>query len=89
MKTSQLIVAHAQVWLMCIALTGFIGLMFVLVGGQAKLDATTEKLVYTMLGVFGTILTQMSGYFFARQRPDTDAFSNPQKPVEPAKVSTP
>ena len=70
MKPNELIVAHAQVWLFFIALCGFIGLMFVLVGGQAKLDSTTEKLVYTMLGVFGTILTQMAGYFFSRQRPD-------------------
>jgi hypothetical protein len=70
MKPNELIVAHAQVWLFFLALAGFVGLMFELVGGAAKLDSTTEKLVYTMLGVFGTILTQMAGYFFSRQRPD-------------------
>lgn len=72
-KVSSLIVMHAQVWMFALALTGFIGLLFVLVAGQAHLDATTEKLVYALLGTFGTIVTQMSGYFYARQRPDGTA----------------
>jgi len=70
LKLSHIAVASAQVWLFAIALIGFIGLLFVLVAGQAHLDATTEKLVYAMLGVFGTIVTQMAGYFYSRQRPD-------------------
>jgi len=36
--------------------------------GHAKLDPSSEKLAYTMLGVMGTILTQQSGYFYARMR---------------------
>lgn len=63
------LVAKAQILFFLISLIGFIGLLFVIVAGLAKLDGTTEKLAYTMLGVFGTIITQQSGYFFARQRP--------------------
>ncbi len=70
-KLTHIAVASAQVWLFALALSGFIGLLFVLIAGGAHLDATTEKLVYAMLGVFGTIVSQMSGYFFSRQRPDT------------------
>lgn len=62
--------AIAQILIFAGALAGFIGLMYVIVVGQSHLDATTEKLVYTMLGVFGTIVTQMAGYFYSRQRPD-------------------
>jgi hypothetical protein len=65
--------ALAQILIFAIALGGFIGLMYVIVIGQSHLDATTEKLIYTMLGVFGTIVTQMAGYFYSRQRPDAPA----------------
>lgn len=71
MKLTHIVVAAAQVWMFALALIGFIGLLFVLVAGQAHLDATTEKLVYAMLGVFGAIVTQMTSYFFSRQRPDS------------------
>lgn len=64
--------AIAQIAIFAGALLGFIVLLFVIVIGPTHLDATTEKLVYTMLGVFGTIVTQMSGYFYARQRPGSD-----------------
>lgn len=64
--------AIAQILIFALALGGFVGLMYVIVIGQAKLDATTEKLVYTMLGVFGTIVTQMAGYFYSRQRPASE-----------------
>jgi len=65
------IVALAQVLIFAVALLGFVGLLYVLVMGGAQLDETSEKLTYTMLGVLGTIVTQMSGYFYSRQRPDT------------------
>lgn len=64
--------AIAQILIFAIALGGFVGLMYVIVIGQSHLDATTEKLIYTMLGVFGTIVTQMAGYFYSRQRPNSE-----------------
>lgn len=66
-------VAMAQVVIFAGSILGFIGLLYVLVMGGAELDETSEKLTYTMLGVLGTIVTQMSGYFYSRQRPDTPA----------------
>lgn len=62
------IIAKAQIGFFVLSLVGFIALLFVIVTGLAKLDQTTEKLAYTMLGVFGTIITQQSAYFYARQR---------------------
>lgn len=79
MKISDSVVAHAQVWHYTISLGGFIGLLYSLFLGQVHLDSTTEKLAYTMLGVLGTIVTQQSGYFYARQRPDGN--------VDPSKSS--
>jgi hypothetical protein len=64
-------VAMAQVLIFAGSILGFIGLLYVLVMGGASLDETSEKLTYTMLGVLGTIVTQMSGYFYSRQRPET------------------
>lgn len=77
-KFNNAVVAHAQVWLFALALIGFIGLLYVIIMGGAKLDTTSEKLAYTMLGVLGTMVTQMGGYFYARQRPDTPS----QPPTE-------
>lgn len=71
-------IAVAQIAIFAGTLAGFIALLYVIVVGQAHLDATTEKLVYTMLGVFGTIVTQMSGYFFARQRPGQEPPETPK-----------
>jgi hypothetical protein len=70
MKLSPIVLGYAQVVHFTITLSGFLGLLFVIVVGGAKLDPTSEKLVYTMLGVLGTIVTQQAGYFYARQRPD-------------------
>jgi hypothetical protein len=60
--------AQAQVFLFALSLVGFLGLLFAIVLGFARLDGTSEKLAYTMLGVLGTIVTQQAGYFYARQR---------------------
>lgn len=68
---NDVLTAKAQIAFFVISLIGFIGLLFVIVLGQAKLDEATEKLAYTMLGVFGTIITQQSAYFYARQRPES------------------
>ena len=90
MKMSRIVLlsmAVAQVWHYTIALCGLIGLLYVLFLGNVKLDATTEKLVYTMLGVLGTIVSQQSSYFYGRQRPDgntlhDDIDANPTPPPE-------
>lgn len=79
MKLNAVIVAHAQVWHFTLSLLGFLGLLFAIVLGWAHLDATSEKLAYTMLGVLGTMVTQQAGYFYARQRPDGST-STPEKP---------
>lgn len=71
--------AWAQVAYFMVSLCGFIGVMVIVVTGYAKLDSTSEKLAYTLLGIFGTIVTQQSGYFFQRHRPTA--------PGEPAKVN--
>lgn len=64
-------VALAQIGIFALTMAGFIGLLYVLILGGAMLDETSEKLTYTMLGVLGTIVTGMSGYFYSRQRPET------------------
>ena len=63
--------ALAQILIFAGTMAGFIGLLYVLILGGAMLDETSEKLTYTMLGVLGTIVTGMSGYFYSRQRPET------------------
>jgi hypothetical protein len=68
---SVVTVATAQIGIFALSILLFIGLIYVLVMGGAQLDETSEKLTYTMLGVLGTIVTQMSGYFYSRQRPET------------------
>lgn len=69
--------AQAQVFLFAISLVGFLGLLFAIVLGFARLDGTSEKLAYTMLGVLGTIVTQQAGYFYARQRSGDSVNANP------------
>jgi uncharacterized membrane protein YgaE (UPF0421/DUF939 family) len=71
MKVSAAVIAHAQVWTFCLALGGFLALLFVLVIMQPNLTPTIEKIVASMLTVLGTLLASMSAYFFSRQRPDS------------------
>jgi hypothetical protein len=71
MKISAAVIAHAQVWTFTIALTCFLGLLFVLVILRPDLTPTIEKIVASMLTVLGTLLASMSAYFFSRQRPDS------------------
>lgn len=71
MKVSAAVIAHAQVWTFCLALAGFLGLLFVLVILKPDLTPTIEKIVASMLTVLGTLLASMSAYFFSRQRPDS------------------
>ena len=78
------LLALAQVGLFFLSLAGFLGILFVVVLRISKLDSTTEKLAYTMLGVLGTIVTQQAGYFYARHRPQD---SDPPNPTEPPKAA--
>jgi hypothetical protein len=76
-------IAWSQVVNFTLTLLGFMGLMFVIVLGIAHLNNESEKLAYTMLGVLGTILTQQSGYFYARQR--SEGQPHPTQPPPAAK----
>lgn len=71
MKKSVLIAAHVQGWMFAFTMAGFLGLIFLVASGGARLDSASEKLIYTMFGVLGTIVTQQAGYFYARQRSGT------------------
>lgn len=85
-NTSILIIAHAQVWMFALALAGFLALLFVLVIGNIKLDPSTEKLVYSMLQVLGSVLTFMVGYFYGKQRASSGTVDDI---VNPPKVTVP
>lgn len=77
MSENQRVTSLTQSIAYHVSLVGFIALFAAVICGLAKLDEATEKLAYTMFGVFGTILTQQSSYFFARQRPDTKQEDKP------------
>ena len=89
---NNFILAHAQVWglfLMTAALIYFIDLILT---GHAKLDPTTEKLAYTVLGVFLAKFGDMVAYLYNKPRGDDVSVFTPSKdptlPVNPANPQT-
>lgn len=91
--TIALLTAIAQVGYFMISLIGFLVILLIVVLGHAKLDPTSEKLAYTMLGVLGTIVTQQASFFYSRHRPQTDndgdSSPSPILPVVPAVPAVP
>ena len=72
MNPLDLFLARVQAWLASLMALGFLGLIFVLIAFHASLDETAKTLLTGLAGVLGTIVTQQSGYFFARHRPPTE-----------------
>ena len=89
MNYIEKLLAWAQVVFFTISLVGFIGILYVVVLGSAKLDPTSEKLAYTMLGVLGTIVTQQAGYFYQRHRPQALPDPPDQTPTSPPQAAKP
>jgi len=81
---NNLLLAHAQVWGMFISLVAMIGFIIIILLGYAKLDPTTEKLAYTVLGVFLAKFGDQIAYLYNRQRPDAPGVVlTPEKPSDP------
>lgn len=70
--------AYAQVWLATLYALGFLIVLGLLIFLPLQPDDTTKTLLLTMLGVLGTLATQQSSYFFARQRPGSDPEGKPE-----------
>jgi hypothetical protein len=85
-KKNVVIVAHVQAWMFFLTMAGFIFILITVVLGLAKLDATTEKLAYTMLGSFATILSQQGNYFYARQRAGTGTITDGDGETNPVSL---
>ncbi|MCW5568773.1 MAG: hypothetical protein KIS84_11160 [Dokdonella sp.] len=58
----------AQLAITVLVVLGFFGMLALVTLGRAKLDPAQIRLADTMVGVLGTILTQIVAYWFARQR---------------------
>ena len=71
MNQIDLLLARAQVGLAFLAMIGFLAILGILIFYQSQLTPTTTTVLTGLLSVFGTILTMMMNYFFARQRPGT------------------
>lgn len=58
----------AQLAITVLVVLGFFAMLGLVTLGRAKLDPAQIRLADTMVGVLGTILTQIVAYWFARQR---------------------
>lgn len=67
----DLLLARAQVWLATLFSMGFIGVIFTLIFYHQNFTPDGRAMLTGLAGVLGTIVTQQSGYFFARHRPQT------------------
>lgn len=86
---NNLVLAHAQVWGMFVSLFAMIGFIVLILLGYAKLDPTTEKLAYTVLGVFLAKFGDQIGYLYNRQRPESSSVLSTPPPTEVTTVPTP
>ena len=85
----DVLLARAQVGLAVLFSTGFIGVIYLLLIYHSTLSDTQVTIVTGVLGVLGTIVTQQSGYFFARSRPHTPADPQADSPPLPQAGSPP
>lgn len=58
----------AQLAITVLVVLGFFSMLGLVTLGRATLDPAQIRLADTMVGVLGTILTQIVAYWFARQR---------------------
>lgn len=58
----------AQLAITVLVVLGFFAMLGLVTLGRATLDPAQIRLADTMVGVLGTILTQIVAYWFARQR---------------------
>jgi hypothetical protein len=87
---NNLLLAHAQVWGMFLSLIAMIGFIIIILLGYARLDPTTEKLAYTVLGVFLAKFGDQIGYLYNRQRPnEPGVVVTPEKPPDPKALPSP
>lgn len=81
MNDSDLLLAKAQVGLAVLMAIGFLATLFTLVAVHNTLAPVENSLLSGLTGVLGTIVTQQSGYFFARQRPHAIADDSDDSPT--------
>jgi len=89
MSDLDLLLAKAQVGLAVLMSLGFLATLFVLILLHNTLAPVENSLLSGLTGVLGTIVTQQSGYFFARQR--IAGLTNPNGkdgPLDPPKENT-
>jgi hypothetical protein len=84
----DLILARAQVALAFFFGACFMGCLGVLMFNHATMSAQELTIVTGLTSVLGTIVTQQSNYFFARQRPhiSTDGTDPSPLPPQPEKI---
>jgi len=80
--------ARAQIWLASLFALGFIGVIFTLIFFHEVFTPDGRAMLTGLAGVLGTIVTQQSGYFFARHRPPTGS-DDDVPPAVPAAASAP
>lgn len=62
-------VARAQIGLAYMYGLGFLGVLAALIFAPPTMDEFTKGMLQSLLGGLIVLVTQQSGYFFARQRP--------------------
>lgn len=62
-------VARAQIGLAYMYGLGFLGVLAALIFAPPTMDEFTKGMLQSLLGGLVVLVTQQSGYFFARQRP--------------------
>jgi len=85
MNRVDVLLARAQVGIALLMAAGFLGVIYVLIFYHGTLDDTSKTLLTGLAGVLGTIVTQQSGYFFARHRPN----EAPEVPTPPQTAAKP
>lgn len=68
MNTVETMLARAQINLAYFFALGFVGILIGLMFFSRQMNETATTLLTGLLGVFGTIATQQSSFFFARMR---------------------
>jgi hypothetical protein len=86
----DVILARAQIGLAFFFGFAFMGCLGVLMFDHAVMSAQELTIVTGLTSVLGTIVTQQSNYFFARQRPHTptDGATDQIPPLVPPKETT-
>lgn len=81
--TAEISVARAQIGLAFFYAIAFVIVLCLLILRPPQVDEFGKAVLQTLLGGLLVLCTQQSGYFFARQRPDSTTGAAP--PVDPTK----